>query len=123
MKVFVFGSAGFKNPPIDKLPLSVKKELLSLPQDAEVLVGDCKGVDTLVQQFMMKNMPDQKVTVYYSVSARFTGDASPRNYLAPDNPNWTRKRVDVPFGITGRDFYAHKDKAMCRDADCGIAVW
>lgn len=116
MKVFISGTAGFGG--------KFKKPMLDLPEDvkalidkhiwagAEILVGDCIGVDVLVQKYLCsKNY--KNVTVYHSGS-KF------RNCL---DLAWRIQSVKVPFGMKGRDFYAVKDKQMAIDADLGIAIW
>lgn len=66
----------------------------------------------LVQKYLCsKNY--KNVTVYHSGSKY-------RNCI---DPSWTIKSVRVPYGVTGRDFYAVKDKQMAIDADIGIAIW
>lgn len=116
MKVFISGTAGFggksKKPMID-LPNEVKTLIdRHIEAKNEILVGDCIGIDLLVQQYLCsKNY--KNVTVYHSGSKY-------RNCI---DPSWTIKSVRVPYGVTGRDFYAVKDKQMAIDADIGMAIW
>lgn len=115
-KVFISGTAGFggkfKKPMLD-LPEDVKALIdKHICADDEILVGDCIGVDLLVQKYLCsKNY--KNVTVYHSGS-KF------RNCLDAD---WRIRSVKVPYGVTGRDFYAVKDRQMAIDANLGIAIW
>lgn len=117
-KVFISGTAGFGTTAIKELPVPVK-ELLNetMMFGDEILVGDCQGVDTLVQEYL-KEHNYKNVTVYCSGSFC-------RNCLCND---WHINYVGVPSNVRletmrGRAFYELKDKAMAKDADRGIAVW
>ncbi len=111
-KIFISGTAGFGTKTITTLPDQIKFLLDEIIHDGDmVLVGDCQGVDTLVQEYL-KNAKCDRVVVYCS-------GKTCRNCLG----EWPIKTVLVPYGIRGRDFYAMKDKAMANDADLGIAIW
>lgn len=43
-----------------------------------------------------------------------------RNALDSD---WNIRSVRVPYGVTGRAFFAVKDKQMAVDADAALALW
>lgn len=77
----------------------------------QILVGDAKGVDVLIQNFY-KNLDYKNVTVY--VSGR-----KMRNNIF----NWDTKFIDVDKGLSGFDFYSQKDKAMAHDSDYGFMIW
>ena len=112
-KVFISGTAGFGTKAITELPEAVIEELDEIMhRDDTVLIGDCQGVDTLVQGYLLVNA--YKNVVVYCSGSRC------RNIL---NPLWAKKRIPVPAGVTGRAFFAVKDKAMANDADYGIAIW
>lgn len=112
MKVFISGT-GFGASAIKELPKVVKDYVVDLVlKNCEILIGDCMGVDTLVQELI--NLLDyDNIVVYHS------GNKC-RNLI---NNGWKTKPVIVPRGVTGRDFYAAKDKVMANDADFGLAVW
>lgn len=112
-KVFISGTAGFGTKAIIALPKVVKNTLDEIMvRNDTVLIGDCQGIDTLVQKYLLVN--GYKNVVIYCSGSRC------RNIL---NPLWTIKRIPVPAGITGRAFFAVKDKAMANDANYGVAIW
>ena len=59
MRVFVGGSKALK-----ALPKAMSDKLVELmEQDAEIIVGDCKGADELIQRYMRQRLcrdPDPK---------------------------------------------------------------
>lgn len=114
MKMFISGTAGFgTNKTLTELPESVKYFINSyIEQNYDILVGDCMGIDTLVQQYL-NNIGYSNVCVYCSGSRC-------RNII---NPEWNVLHVNVPSGVHGRDFFAIKDTAMVNDADCALAIW
>ena len=97
MKVFVSGSRGVR-----ELPAAAKAALDKIRAlGFTVLVGDCHGVDTLVQAYL-KGCP--KVVVFH-IGAR------PRANLGFDTVRIAgAKQTD-------------KDAAMAATADYGLAVW
>lgn len=113
-KVFISGTAGFgTGKKLTSLPQPVMDMLTKSIYDGdEILVGDCQGVDTLVQE-VLKRAKYPNVTVYCSGSTC-------RNVL---DSSWSVKHIQVPRGYTGRAFYAVKDNAMAIAADSGIAIW
>lgn len=74
-------------------------------------IGDCSGVDTLVQQYLF-DCRYENVTIYVS------GDAV-RNNVG----EWNVCHIPVKDGVSGFDFYRQKDIAMSDVADYGIMVW
>lgn len=112
-KVFISGTAGFGTKAITELPETIKNELNGIiGRNDTILIGDCQGIDTLVQEYLLVNA--YKNVVVYCSGTRC------RNIL---NPRWTIKRIPVPAGVTGCAFFAVKDKTMANDADYGLAVW
>ena len=112
MKCFISGTAGFGHSVITTLPDTVRDCIINLVTDGvDILIGDCQGVDFLVQQ-ELKNLNYHRVTVYCS-------GKRVRNNIG----NWIVKNIIVPNGVFGRDFYAVKDYAMCSDCDVGLAIW
>jgi hypothetical protein len=77
-------------------------------QGAEFLVGDCYGVDSVVQKFLAEL--GCTVTVYHM-------GKRPRNLLG------NFKTVEVMSNATGYYWYQAKDIAMSDAADVGIAIW
>jgi hypothetical protein len=55
---------------------------------------------------------------YDNVMIYFVGDA-PRNNVG----SWPTKNIVGDPQLSGRDFYAQKDKEMSRIADCGLVLW
>lgn len=76
-----------------------------------VLVGDCYGIDTSVQEFL-------KLHNYNNVYV-YACNGKARNNIG----NWPVNSVAVPKFATGFDFYVQKDIAMAEDADYGLMVW
>ena len=107
MKIFVAGAKSVKIINED-----VKKRLLSISEKCyDVLIGDCYGVDTAVQDYFI-SLQYPKVTIYAS-------NGIARNNLG----NWPIHSVPVAEGIKGFDFYRQKDIAMATAADYGFMIW
>lgn len=107
LKVFIGGAK-----VITTLPEPVIARLRTIcEKQYDILVGDCYGVDTAVQEFCA-NLGYNRVTIYAS-------NGRARNNLG----GWPVKCVPVAQGITGFDFYRQKDIAMAEAADCGFMVW
>lgn len=107
MKIFIAGARSIKH--LDEL---VEKKMFSIYQKGfDVLVGDCYGVDTSVQQFYA-NLGYGKVSVYAS-------NGKARNNVG----NWNIKSVSVPNSVRGFNFYKQKDIAMANEADYGLMIW
>ena len=71
--------------------------------DFEIVIGDCYGIDTLVQHYL-KSCNYQKVTVYHIGTC-------PRN-------NYGFKTHKIQG-----NYYSNKDIAMCKIANYGLAIW
>lgn len=112
-KIFISGTAGFGTKVMTQLPSQILPLLDNIIANHDtVLVGDCQGVDSLVQ-FYFKEKQYKNVVVYCSGNiCRYILDAT-----------WPVIHVSVPYGCRGRDFFAVKDKQMAEDADLGIAIW
>lgn len=97
MKVFVSGSRG-----VSELPTEARASLDKIRElGFTVLVGDCHGVDTLVQDYL---------TDYRRVVVFHIGD-EPRNNLGFDSVRVSgSKQTD-------------KDVAIAAGADYGLAIW
>ena len=114
MNIFISGTAGFGSAKkITKLPSIVITKLnIMIEKGYNILIGDCQGIDTLVQEYLYTK-GYENVTVYCSGSRC-------RNLV---NTAWNVKHVIVPTGLTGRAFFGYKDEIMAQDADGGLAIW
>lgn len=109
MKIFVSGSYS-----INRLPEEVKGLIDKCAERGDVfLVGDCKGADTVLQGYLAQ-IGCKNVEVYHSGNIR--------NYLG-GSLGWKTNNIDVPKGVTGREFHTYKDVAMTSDCDKAIALW
>ena len=106
MKVFISGSSSVT---VLSKEMTLKLDAL-IKISAEVLVGDCIGVDTLVQQYM-------KSAGYTNVKVYHVG-AIPRNNLG-----FTNIQIPSKSRVYGRAWYQLKDIAMTNDADAGVVFW
>jgi len=107
MKVFIGGSRNIK-----ELDEEINQVLFGeLNSNAEILVGDADGVDTLIQQFCKNNNYD-KVSVYAS-------NGKARNNVGKFNV----KNIVVDKDTYSKQFFVKKDIAMTDDADYGIVIW
>lgn len=77
----------------------------------QVVIGDCRGVDTLVQQYL-KRRGYENVVVYAS-----------GNKVRNNVGGWKVCYVPAELELTPFEFYRQKDIAMAEVADCGIMVW
>lgn len=108
-KVFISGSISIK-----KLPQEVMNSIDKIiEQNLEILVGDAKGIDTLVQNYCL-SLNYYNITIY-SIST------FPR-YKASDN--FKIKYIEVPSSIKReRERQQEKDKAMTLDSEFTFTVW
>ena len=107
MKIFIAGSR-----EISVLDDYTQAKLDSIcSKGYDVLIGDCYGVDALVQSYL-SSRKYEKVTVYASIGIA-------RNNLG----NWNVRRTQPPKGIYGYRLYEMKDMAMADDADFGFMIW
>ena len=107
MKIFIGGTRSIKH--LDNL---IQERLQTIYQkNFDVLVGDCYGVDSLVQDYY-KKINYEKVHVYASA-----GKA--RNNVG----GWPITDVEVSAGSHGFGFYSQKDIKMANDADYGFMIW
>lgn len=109
MKIFISGSKS-----ISKLPDLAKTFIDQFIENGdEILVGDCYGIDAVVQKYL-ESKGFSNVTVYCS-------GVSPRN-------NFTSS-VKIHFcteaakGLTGSDFHYVKDIQMANDCDQALMIW
>ena len=111
MKLFISGTARFNNK-LNVISESVKEYLREkIKENVEILIGDCIGVDTLVQSFLFDENYNN-VTIYAS-------GKHVRNNIG----GWRVKYIDASCAITKYEFYSQKDKAMRNDCDIALALW
>ena len=77
----------------------------------DVVVGDCYGVDSLVQKFY--------ANIGYRNIEIFASNGKARNNVG----NWMVHNVPVPASVRGFEFYKQKDIAMANTADYGFMIW
>jgi hypothetical protein len=77
----------------------------------KIVTGDANGADRAMQAYLAELRYDD-VTIY------FVGDA-PRNNAG----GWPAKNVIGDKKLSGRDFYAQKDREMSKIADYGFVLW
>lgn len=107
MTVFIGGSkeiCHLSYRQIDEL----KKIIL---KNHKILIGDCYGVDTAVQQ-LLSDWQYQNVTVYVS-------GEKVRNNIG----NFEVKHITSKFPENTFDFNRQKDVAMAKSADYGFMIW
>jgi len=109
MRVFISGSKS-----ISKLPEEVKSLLDSyIVTGAEILVGDCYGVDAVVQKYL-----DSKG--YSNVSIYCSGETPRNNFVTGAK---VRSCAEAAKGLTRSAFHYVKDIQMTQDCDQAIMIW
>lgn len=105
--VFLSGSR-----KIGRIGEDVRGRLENMVQNRLTIVaGDANGADKAMQSYLHElEYPD--VTIY------FVG-AVPRNNVG----RWATRNVAVDGKLTGREFYAQKDREMAKVADFGFVLW
>ena len=107
MKVFISGSISIK-----KLPNIAKKKIDSIiEKKLTVVIGDARGVDSIVQKNLLKEN-------YNNVIVYHTGDKIRNNF-----GDWNTVTVQNENNLKGREFYTLKDLKMADDADYGLMIW
>lgn len=106
MKVFIGGSKTLVH--LTPQMCSLLDELIQSGTD--ILVGDCRGADTLVQQYLASK-DHRRVTVYAS-------GTKVRNNAG----NFTVKLVSAG-SAKGFVFYRQKDIAMANESDSALMFW
>ncbi len=108
-KVFVSGSSHIKE--LSDEMLNCLNELMA--RKVTILVGDCYGVDLLVQKYL-RGLEYKDVVVYCSSMTPRKG-----NCLFPT----VRSLWELARGKTGEMFFEVKDDAMTKDCDEAVAFW
>ena len=107
MKIFISGSA-----TINKLNETIDRILNKTVNNGyEILVGDCNGVDALIQSYY-SDKGYENVTVYHV-------GAKPRNCCK----NFKAVKVDTANEMFGYRYYQQKDIRMTDIADVGLVIW
>lgn len=107
MKVFISGSINLK-----KLPKCVLEKIDSIiRKDFCILIGDAKGVDSLVQKYLLKK-GYKNVMVYYAGNA-----------IRNNHGKWDTKQIININNEKGRELYTLKDIEMANDTDYGLMIW
>jgi hypothetical protein len=107
-KVFISGSIAIK-----KIPVAVEESLQKIMHNHfEILVGDAKGIDTLVQNYCLQHNY-HNVTVYsITEKPRYKADS------------FYSRCINVPSHLkNGRERQQEKDKAMTLDSDYSFVIW
>lgn len=105
--VFIAGSRNIKN--LNDQFLERLRSIIS--QNFDVVVGDAKGADTTIQEFLATNGA-KNVIVYC------TG-IEPRNNVA----DWPVHKVSSTATPGSRQFFTAKDIEMAQAADYGLMIW
>ncbi len=109
MKIFISGSKS-----ISALPEEVKSLLDTfIATDAEILVGDCYGVDAAVQKYL-ESKGCGNVTIYCS------GETPRNNYVTGAK---VHSCAEAAKGLTGSAFQYEKDIQMAQDCDTALMIW
>lgn len=89
----------------------VQKLNCIINRNYSVLIGDAKGIDSKVQQFLADNNY-KNVCVYAS------------NGLARNNyGDWKIENIKVNSNVKNFEFYVAKDLEMVKKADYGFMIW
>lgn len=109
MKVFISGSKS-----ISALPEEVKSLLDSyIVTGAKILVGDCYGVDAVVQKYL-----DSKG--YSNVIVYCSGEIPRNNFVTGAK---VCSCAEAAKGLTGSAFHYVKDIQMAQDCDTALMIW
>lgn len=105
--VFISGSlsiTALADPVIERIGGILERRL-------PVLIGDARGADRAVQRFLSdRNV--ETVAVYCS-------DNGPRTNLG----DWPVRKITSSGRKGTAAYHMPKDKAMARDASCGLVIW
>lgn len=109
MKLFISGSKS-----ISKLPEKAKSLLDEhIALGTEFLVGDCYGVDAVVQKYL-----DSKG--YSNVIVYCSGETPRNNFVAGAK---VCSCAEAAKGLTGSTFQYMKDIQMAQDCDTALMIW
>lgn len=106
MKVFIGGSRA-----VSKLNAAIRARLDDLIQrGCTILIGDANGADKAVQQYLAESRYP-KVIVFCMEECR--------NNLG----DWKTRHIEPSSARKDFAYYAAKDLAMFREAQCGVMLW
>jgi adenine-specific DNA-methyltransferase len=109
-KLFVSGSRSIK-----ELPLVVRSYLdRFMSQGVIFLVGDCEGVDALVQKYLYDSRYDKVIA--------YTSGKSPRHFHGSIEWEIVHLNID-PTEYLGKEYHRQKDIRMSYDCTRGFAIW
>ena len=109
MKIFISGSKS-----ISKLPDLAKVFIDQfIENNDEILIGDCYGVDAVVQKYL-ESKGFNSVTIYCS-------GVTPRNNFTSSAK--IHSCAKAAKGLTGSDFHYVKDIQMANDCDQALMSW
>ncbi|ACX75695.1 conserved hypothetical protein [Fibrobacter succinogenes subsp. succinogenes S85] len=109
MKIFISGSKS-----ISKLPELAKIFIDQfIENNDEILIGDCYGVDAVVQKHL-ESKSFSNITVYCS-------GVNPRNNFTSSAK--IHSCAEAAKGLTGRAFHYVKDVQMAKDCDQALMIW
>ena len=109
MKIFISGSKS-----ISKLPELAKAFIDQFIENGdEILIGDCYGVDAVVQKYL-EAKGYSNVTIYCS-------GVTPRNNFV--SAAKIHSCTEAAKGLTGSEFQYVKDIQMAADCDQAIMIW
>jgi hypothetical protein len=107
-KVFISGSRNIRR--LDDVVIDSLNRIIS--KGMQILIGDAKGVDRLVQEYLAKER-------YFNVIV-YTVCSSPRNLISD---RFLIKRVSVSGNFKGRKLYEQKDIIMTKECDYLFVIW
>lgn len=109
MKIFISGSKS-----ISSLPELAKTFIDQfIENNDEILIGDCYGVDAVVQKYL-ESKGYSNVTIYCS-------GVTPRNNFVSSAK--IHSCTEAAKGLTGSDFHYVKDIQMANDCDQALMIW
>lgn len=104
---------------ISDIPVALSELLDCVHNYRKILVGDCTGIDELVQRYLLE-IGYKNVEVYTSGDVRVYLDTDWRLIECQADRNI---KDNLPLNEYVRAFYAVKDKIMCQNCDKMVAIW
>ena len=105
MKIFISGSK-----ELSSFPIEASNYIKNLCEKGyEIIIGDCYGVDTVVQ-FLLEEIEYKNVTIYTA-----------KNKARVNLGNW--KEINIITDSHGYKAQYYKDQAMIENCDFAIAIW
>ena len=106
MKLFIGGSRA-----VSKLNEGIRARLDDLiKRGCTILIGDANGADKAVQQYLAE-LDYQNVVVFCMEECRNNAG------------NWPTRNIEPPGARRDFAYYATKDIAMSKEAQCGLMLW